>query len=73
MARVAIDGSMRSGQREAIVVILDVFVCDLPASHCVTLLAIRTQLALVNIGMAILAALANIRKDRFHMALCTSD
>ena len=73
VAGVAINGSVRSSQREAIVVILDIFVSDLPASHRVTLLAVRTQLALVNIGVAILAALTNIREYRFHVALRTSD
>jgi hypothetical protein len=63
---------MRSRQRKPIVVVLDILVGDLPSAHCVTLLAIRTQLPLVNVSVAVLAPLSDVGKDRFHVALCAS-
>ena len=56
VASIAVDGSVGAGQREAIVVLLNVFNRDLPSPHGVALLAVGAQLPLVNIGMAILAA-----------------
>jgi len=69
VARVAVHGRVRSGKREAIVMLLDLIHRYLPASHRVALLAVRSQLPAVNVGMAILAALPDIRKHRLHMAL----
>ena len=37
------------------------------------LLAIRTQLPLVNVGMAVLAALSNVAEHRFYVALSAGD
>jgi hypothetical protein len=56
VASIAVDGGVGAGQRESIVVLLNVFNRDLPSPHCVALLAVGAQLPLVNIGMAILAA-----------------
>ncbi len=70
---VAVDGSMRSGEREPIIVLLNVFVRDLPSAHSVALFAIRTQLAAMNIGVAILAALPDVRKNHLHVALRAGD
>ena len=69
VARVAVYGGVRPGKREAIVMLLDLVHRYLPASHRVALLAVRSQLPPVNVGMAILAALPDIRKHRFHVAL----
>ena len=69
MARVAIYRRVRSGKREAIVMLLDLLHADLPSLNRVALLAVGSQLPPVNIGMAILAALPHIRKHRLHMAL----
>ena len=63
---------MCADQREAIVVLLHLLHGYLPSSNCVTLLAIRSHLPFVNIGMAVLAALSDARKDGPHVALCTS-
>ena len=73
MTGVAVHSSVRSGQRKAIVMLLDLLNRDLPSPHGVTLLAIRAQLALVNIRMAILAALADIAEHRLHVTLNASD
>ena len=72
MASLAVYGGVSTSQGEAIVVLFHVFDRDLPSPYRVTLLAIRAQLPLVNIGVAVLAALADIGKDRFDVALRTS-
>jgi len=69
VAGIAVHGSMRSGQGEAVVVLLDLLDGDLPSANRVALLAIRSQLPLVNVGMAILAALPHVGENRFHVAL----
>jgi len=69
VARVAVHRCVRSGKREAIVMLLDLLHADLPSLYRVALLAVGSQLPPVDIGMAILAALPNIRKHRLHMAL----
>lgn len=71
VASVAIDGGMGSGQREAIVVVLNIANRDLPSAHRVALLAVRAELAAVNVGVAILAALSDVGEYRFHVALGT--
>ena len=56
MAGIAIDCRVGPGQRETIVVLLDLLDRYSPATHAVALLAIRAQLAPVNVGVAVLAA-----------------
>jgi len=41
MAGIAVHGRVRSGQRKAIVVLLDLLDRDLPSADCVALLAVR--------------------------------
>lgn len=55
---------------EAILVILNLLHGNIPPEHGVTLRAIRPHLPLVNIGVTILALLADISKDRLNVALC---
>lgn len=69
VAGIAIHRRVRPGEGESIVMLLDLLDGDLPAANCVALLAIRSQLPLVNVGMAILAALAHVREHRLHVAL----
>lgn len=69
VARVAVYGGVRTGKREAIVMLLDLLDADLPSLDRVALLAVGSQLPSVNIGMAVLAALPHIGKHRFHVAL----
>ena len=59
VAGIASDGCVGTGQREAIVVLLHIFNRDHPSANRVALLAIRAQLALVNISVAVLAALTD--------------
>ena len=66
---VAVHSRVRSGKREAIVMLLDLLHADLPSLDRVALLAVRSQLPPVDIGMTILAALPDIRKHRLHVAL----
>ena len=73
VARVTVNCRMRSGQWEAVVVLLHIFYRHLPATHGVALLAIRAQLPLMNVRVAVLAALAYIGEHRLHVALRTSN
>jgi hypothetical protein len=66
---IAVHRRVRSGQREAIIVLLYLLNRNLPPSNGVASLAIRSQLPLVNIGVAVLAALADIAEDRFYVTL----
>jgi hypothetical protein len=54
---------MGAGEREPVVVRLDVFDRNLPSPHRVTLLAIGAQLTPVNIGMAVLAVLTDVAEN----------
>jgi hypothetical protein len=45
---------------------------DLPSPDGVALLAIRSQLALVNVGMTILATLSNVGENRPYVTLCAT-
>src|SRR5215469_8203428 len=68
VAGVAIDGSVGASQWESIVVLLHILNCDLPSSDGVALFAIGAQLALVDVGMAVLAALTDIRENHLYVA-----
>ena len=68
VAGIAIHGSVCAGQRKAVVMILDLLDGDVPPAHGVALRAIRTQLALVNIRVAILALVAYIIKYELDVA-----
>ena len=69
VAGIAIDGRMSARQRKAVVVLLDLLDRHLPAAHGVALLAVRSQLTLVNIGMAVLAAVSDVGEHWFDVAL----
>ena len=71
VAGIAIHRRMSAGQRETIIVLLDLFDRYSPAAHAVALFAICAQLAPVKVGMAILAACAHVVKHRLHVALRT--
>ena len=73
VAGIAVDRRVGTGQREAVVVLLDVFNSDRPSADGVALFAIRAQLALVNISMAVLAALADAGEDHFDVTLGAGD
>jgi hypothetical protein len=67
MAGVAIHRGMRAGEGEAIIVPLNLLRRDLPAPDGMALLAICSQLPPVNVCMAVLAALADIRENRLDV------
>jgi hypothetical protein len=73
VAGITVDGCVGTGQRETIVVLLHIFNSDGPSADGVTLLAIRAQLTLVNIGVAVLAALTDIGENHLHVTLDASD
>ena len=64
---------MSARQRKAIVVLLHVPNGNLPSANGMALLAVCSQLALVNVGMAVLAALSNAGKYRPDVTLGAGD
>ena len=73
MAGLTINRRVRPSQRETIIVLLNLLDRNRPAAHRMALLAIRAQLPLVNVGMAVLAALPNICEYELDVALHASD
>jgi len=69
VAGVTIDGRVSARQREAIVVLLNLLDRYPPSSDAVALLAVCAQLAFMNIGVAVLAAVAHVVEHRLYMAL----
>ena len=73
MAGVAINGGMRAGQRKTTIVLLYLLHRNLPSTNRVALLAVRSELSLVDVGVAILAALADAGKYRLDVTLGALD
>jgi len=69
MTVLALHRGVSAEEREAILVILDLLDGIVPTKNGVALRAVRAHFALVNIGVAILTILANIREYRFYVAL----
>jgi hypothetical protein len=63
---------MCSGEGKAVDVLLNLLHRDLPAADRVALFAVRSQLPLVNVRMAVLASLSYIREYWFDVALDAS-
>lgn len=63
---------MRAGERESVVMLLDLLHRNLPAANGVARLTIGSQLAPVNVRVAILTALPDIAEDRLHVTLHAS-
>ena len=72
VAGVAIDGSVGARQRESVVMLLHVLHRNLPSSNRVALLAVGSQLALVDVGVAVLATFTDIREDHLYVTGSTS-
>ncbi len=70
VAGIAIYGCMRAGEGEAVVMLLYLLNGNLPSANRVTLFAIRSKLPLVDVGMAVLAALSHTREYRLYVTLC---
>jgi len=73
MAGIAIQGRMRTDQREAVDVLIDLLNRDIPTFYRVALLAICPHLPLVNVGVAIRALRSHIGKDQLGVALRATD
>jgi hypothetical protein len=69
VALIAINGGVGANKREAVQVLIDLLHRNVPSPDGMALLAIRAHLALVNVGVAIRALLADVRKDRLGVAL----
>src|SRR4249920_1120060 len=69
VAGIAVHRSVRASQGKAVVMLLDLLNGDLPSTDGVALLAIRSQLPLVNIGVTILATLSNVGENRPYVTL----
>ena len=69
VAGVAVHRRVSSGEREAVVVILDLLHRHIPSADRVALFAVGSQLPPVNIGVAILAALAHVAEHHLFVTL----
>lgn len=69
VAGIAVDGRMRPSERESVVMLLNLLDRNLPASNRVALFTIGSQLAPVNIRVAILTTLTDVGEYRLHVAL----
>lgn len=72
MAVRTVQARMSSNEWETVVVLLHRLEDDAPSLHGVTLLAVRTHLPAMNIGMAIGAMHASVREHRLRVTLCTT-
>ena len=72
VAGIAIHRCVRSRQRKAVVMLLHLLNRNLPSANCVALLAIRSELTPVDVGVAILASLPYVAEHRLGMALDAS-
>jgi hypothetical protein len=73
MAGDAINGRMRPDQREAILVGAYRLHRHIPAEYRVTLLAVRPELAAMDVGMAVGTLRTHVTEYRFGMALDAID
>lgn len=69
VAGIAIYGCMRTSEGEAVVMLLHLLYGNLPSTHRVALFAIRSKLPLVDVSMAVLAALSHTREYRLYVTL----
>ena len=73
VAGVAIYRGVGAHQGKAVIVLLYLASGDLPSANRVALLAVCSQLALVNVGMAVLTALSDVGEYRLDVTLRTRD
>jgi hypothetical protein len=69
MARIARNGGVSPEKRKAILVIFDLLRGEIPSFDGMALRAIGAHLAAVNVSVAISAVFADVREDRFDVAL----
>ena len=73
MAVLALQGGVRTEEREAVLVIFDLLDCNIPTLDGVALGAVRAHLALVDVHVAVFAILSDVRKNGLHVALHAVD
>lgn len=73
VAGIAVDRGVCAGQRETVVVILNILVRHLPSPHGVALFAIGAQLAAMNVRVTILAVQSDVGEDHLHVTLRARD
>ena len=73
VAGIAIHGSVSAGQRKAVVMILDLLDGNAPPAYRMALRAIRTQLALMNIRVAVLALVTYVIEHELYVARRTGN
>lgn len=73
VARIAVDYGMRTNQREAILVLVDVVDRHLPAVGVMAELAFGSILAAVQVGMAVLAFVGSVGEFEIGVAVAASD
>lgn len=73
VAGIAVHSGVRSGQREPVVMLLDLLARNLPAADRVALFAIGSQLPPVNIRVAVLASLSDVGEHRLDVTLDAGD
>jgi len=71
VAIVTLDSRVRTQQREAVLVVLELLHSDVPALYGVTFRAVRAHFSLVHVRVTVLAVLSHLGKDRLDMALRT--
>lgn len=73
VTRFTFNGQVRSDEREAVLVLLNLLNGNLPSGHGVTLFTIWAEFAAMNIGVAVGAILANVGEHRLNVALRASN
>src|SRR5260370_1489141 len=69
MTSVAGQSGVSADEREPVLVLLDVLDGNLPALDRMAFLAVGSELSAVDIGVAVSARVANVRKHQFGVAL----
>src|SRR5260370_14969691 len=69
MTSVAGQSGVSADQREPVLVLLDVLDGNLPSLDRMAVLAVGSELSAVDIGVAVSARVANVRKHQFCVAL----
>ena len=72
VAGIAIYRGVGAGQGKAIIVLPNLRDRHLPSAHRVALLAIRSQLPAMDVGVAVLASLPDVGEDGLNVALRAS-
>ncbi|HUB02428.1 MAG TPA: hypothetical protein VL983_07075 [Terriglobales bacterium] len=73
VARIAICDSMRSDQRKTVLVRIDILQRNLPTTDFVAEITLRPILASMDVGMAVLAVMADVGEDRMGVAFLASN